>query len=411
MASSVVPFLIWLLCVGISAILIGYAIQENGLESLIKKEGFATSITMTSCPSSTEQYINKDGDTLCCDASIVNNKCNGTDVCTLSPTLSNGIKTCSEWANSHWLERANRFCPKSMPNYFGPIQRVPGSNEGCSVSQTSLDGSGPQDRSKPQCKIYATESDEYSKGDSCLNKKQLDAMTAPGTKTVMVTKGSQPALLVASAVPSDGSSVVPVSCYDFNRMKRYLQVVNPDLAARYGSDPCKALPNVVTCGIKCKNINKADLPSTLTPKANTVIGKISVTQNFSLSFDFTPLSIKNNWASLLHFTTGNDCCDLGHRAPGIWFSPNTIQTFAIHVGHSTDGSWACRPQSDSIQLNTKTSFKLVCSGPNITVSIGNSNFSYSHGGTRYAGPVTVFGGDPWYPAADVYIENIAYISL
>jgi len=295
-----------------------------------------------------------------------------------------------------------------MPNYFGPIKRGNG-EEGCSASHSSPDGSSPQDISQPKCKIYSKESDEYRHIDSCLNQKDLDAMTAAGEKSVVRTPNG-PALLTATGISTNGTGIL-TTCYDYNRYVKFLRATSPADADKLKKDPCSFSKSLNMCGITCKNINEADLPKTITPTQGNVIGKITASHNFSLSFDFTPRGIFNTWASLLHFTTGNDCCDLGERAPGIWFAPNTFQVFAIHIGHSNEGGWACRPESDAIQPNTKISFKLVCSGQNITVTIGNSNFTYTHDENRYAGPLTVYSGSPWYPAANVLIENLSYVTL
>jgi hypothetical protein len=149
-----------------------------------------------------------------------------------------------------------------------------------------------------------------------------------------------------------------------------------------------------------------------------MIGKLNITQNFRLSFDITPTSngTPNNWLSLIHFTTGPDCCELGSRAPAIWFAPNTLNEFAVHVGHSTEGSWACRPSlppssPDYIQVGKTTSFTLTCVGSSITVTLGSTTFNYSKSGSRYTGFVTVYGGDSWYPNAPVNVSNLVYSYL
>jgi hypothetical protein len=160
-----------------------------------------------------------------------------------------------------------------------------------------------------------------------------------------------------------------------------------------------------------------DLPGSYTCKRDTIIGKVDVTQNFTLSFDITPTSgAINNWTSIIHFTTGTDCCDLGSRAPGIWFAADTLNNFAVHVGHSTDGSWACRPSlpsssPDSLQVGKTTRFTLSCTGSSITVTLGSTKFNYSQNGRRFEGFVSVYGGDPWYQNANANISNLSYVSI
>jgi hypothetical protein len=164
--------------------------------------------------------------------------------------------------------------------------------------------------------------------------------------------------------------------------------------------------------------SSSELPDSYTCKRDSMIGKLNITQNFRLSFDITPTSngTPNNWLSLIHFTTGPDCCELGSRAPAIWFAPNTLNEFAVHVGHSTEGSWACRPSlppssPDYIQVGKTTSFTLTCVGSSITVTLGSTTFNYSKSGSRYTGFVTVYGGDSWYPNAPVNVSNLVYSYL
>jgi hypothetical protein len=263
MASSTIPFLIWLLCIGISAILIGYALKVNNFGSVIETEGFITNISMSSCPPASNEYITPKGDTYCCDAELVNGKCPSQPICSLSPTSPTGIITCSNMMNSQWADRSRRFCPKSMPNYFGPINRNNKSNEGCSASKSSSDGSVPTNIGEPKCKIYSTEAEEYSKIDSCFNRKELDAMVSIGTKNIINTHNI--ALFTSTGIPADGSSFVPVTCYDYNRVVKYLQSVRPDIADKLKADTCFPL-GVSLCGISC------DIKDTR-PKYTCVVGK------------------------------------------------------------------------------------------------------------------------------------------
>jgi hypothetical protein len=149
------------------------------------------------------------------------------------------------------------------------------------------------------------------------------------------------------------------------------------------------------------------LPTSYTPTSNTVLASnIEMTQDFILTMDITPNGIADNWASIIHFTTGPDCCELGHRAPGLWFAPNTIDTFALHIGHSNDGGWACRPSGIPFAIGKTSSLKIECRGQNITVTVDDKVYKYTHDGYRYSGKIhTVYGSDPWYPAAKCSVQN------
>ena len=398
--SSVMPFVIWILCILMASFIIGYCIKYGSLFDPITtlEEGFTTNIRMTSCPLSATSYITHDGDTNCCDGDIVNKKCNGRNICSLSPKPPAGMMSCSDWMNQEWARRSARFCMPSMPNYFGPLHRDNKAIEGCSESMTVDNGTEPQVPTAPRCKIYSSEGQDRSNLDSCYNARYL-ARLAPGGKPMQIS------LPVSGQIPQ---------CIDTNTLNNNiipaLKPYIPKITDLIQKDPCSLSGVLPICGTDCsKDVVK--LPSSFRPRPNTVIGKATIAHNYSLSFDMTPLGAVGDWGNLLHFTVGSNCCDFGSRAPGIWFAPGTINTFAIHVGHQDDGGWAARPTCDAIKVNTKISFKLECRDSNITVTIGNSTYTYSKGGKRYAGDVTVYSADPWHAPANVLIENISYTKL
>jgi hypothetical protein len=161
--SQGLAFLIWLLCVGISAVLIGYFFKYN--VSLSKSEGFA--ITVTTCPSNTNQYITSDGKTNCCNGNIVGGNCTGNPVCTLSPrSSSQDIPTCTEKINLEAIEKGINKCPSLIPNYFKASDN---SREGCSVSPQNSSGTAPSDENALKCILYATVELNKLKLDSCYN--------------------------------------------------------------------------------------------------------------------------------------------------------------------------------------------------------------------------------------------------
>lgn len=230
MASMLTPFLIWLLCVGIAALAIGLLIKN--MNFVKAKEGFDSSIRITTCPASTATYITAGGDTNCCDGDIVDGRCNGRDICSLSPTnkSGNGMMSCADWITREWRKRSDRFCAPSVPYYFGTMHRKKEDKEGCSASPCSQDGSQPQDITKPTCKIYKTSVDEYGKADSCFNMRARDAMVCPipkATKEIVysgIVKGNLlPALLRCTYIPPNGSSMnIPVNCNDVGRFQTYI---------------------------------------------------------------------------------------------------------------------------------------------------------------------------------------------
>jgi hypothetical protein len=153
--------LIWLLCVGISAILIGYFIRYLNTPSS-KKEGFIT----VSCPIGTTSFVTREGETHCCNGGIVDNFCNGNVRCSLSPNSMSNIPSCNDYVSARQVANSAALCPTAIPNYFAATD---GSVRGCSVSQSTADGSAPLDPNQLQCILYPTLDLEKVRLDSCYN--------------------------------------------------------------------------------------------------------------------------------------------------------------------------------------------------------------------------------------------------
>ena len=236
--ASVSPFLIWVLCVGLSAFLIVMFIKNGGFDWGLSgsMEGFGSgnTIRMTSCPTGTISYITDEGDTNCCDGDISDKQCRGTVACSLSPDPPGDLMSCPHWIQKEWNARSNRFCPPSMRYYYGTVDRLVNTEEGCSSSPNVPDGSRPQNGSMPKCKIYEKEENDYAKEDSCFNIKARDNMQPPtgsASKQIVPIRyynGKKvPALLTASYMPPNGSSMTPQTCYDWNRAKLFLDSIDP----------------------------------------------------------------------------------------------------------------------------------------------------------------------------------------
>ena len=259
---SVIPFIVWIFCIGLAALIIGKALGDDivnvplptSLTGTDKKEGFvdlASMFRVSTCPGGTTSYILSNGDTNCCSGDVVGNRCNGRDVCSLSPDpYDKNLDSCSGLLAKEWGKRSARFCPKSMSNYFGKMNRDAGSAEGCSASFPTSDGSQPSDPGQPKCKIYSNYNDDVSKQDSCTNIKEMDNLVCPtsnATKSVMSIRGPSgniaPLILKCNYLPPNGkSNGLPVDCMDDASVRRYISVVG-------GSIPETTLMNsVMFCG-------------------------------------------------------------------------------------------------------------------------------------------------------------------
>ena len=236
---SAVPFFIWLLCIGIAAIMIGLFIQNSENEGFVDSasqgidSSMKSNINITTCPIGSASYITAAGNTNCCEGDLVNNVCNGTDICSLSQSIPGGIQSCAEWITKEWANRSQKFCAKSMPYYFGNLQRTPGL-EGCSASISIGDGSAPEDLNAQKCKIYGNMTDELAKIDSCYNVKARDAVQCPqanATKSMNNYGTNLPVIFSCNYIPKDGSTNgMPTSCMDAPRAVEYIKV-SPNMNA------------------------------------------------------------------------------------------------------------------------------------------------------------------------------------
>lgn len=263
--------------------MIGYFIQD------LEKEGFADTpsdsaplkkqpaIIITTCPKGSVSYITATGNTNCCEGDLVNNVCNGNDMCSLSPSIPGGLQSCADWITREWTKRGEKLCSRSLPYYFGTLARTPGT-EGCSASLCSFDGSVPEDPNQPRCKIYGNMTDELSMVDSCYNAVAKDAIKCPqaDAKKALVSYGkSTPAILTCNYVPKDDSTNgMPTSCMDAERAIQYLQnitTMNPEqkgsIINSINSGKDSRFCNYVKSTVTRYKISGDGLPSTEVTKA------------------------------------------------------------------------------------------------------------------------------------------------
>jgi len=195
-------FLIWLLCVGISAVLIGYCLKYSSIP--LKKEGFA----VKTCPAGTNSFVTNSGETQCCNGDVVDGYCTGNLRCTLSPKSKSGLPTCTDLAASDAASAGASKCPPSMPNYFGSTTTV----EGCSASNPSANGLQPSDPLQPQCILYKTRAEDLVKLDSCYNVTQanIKASQCAAAQATANLPACAAAATAASAPPPGASSSCPV---------------------------------------------------------------------------------------------------------------------------------------------------------------------------------------------------------
>jgi len=152
------------------------------------------------------------------------------------------------------------------------------------------------------------------------------------------------------------------------------------------------------------------LPRNIKLSRGNVIGNITVTRDYKLEFDITPMSINRGWASIFHFTsTGGNCCKPGERSPAIWFVPGSLNLH-VRIGDSASGNWGFENQA-GCKLNKKSHVTLETRGKSVKLTIDKNVYDMRQPTKRYSGPIKVFASDPWHEIPNAKIENLCFQNL
>lgn len=186
-------------------------------EGFVSGSGKVSDIVLTTCPADSTSFINDNGRTICCQGMILDNKCSGKTLCTLSESAE-GVPTCNEWFSAWLDERSARRCFPGMPNYFE--DKTTGV-KGCCAGLRKNDGSAPATVDAKKCIIYNSQKDENEKEDSCTNMKLFDSVKCftrdvPGTK-----KARDRGFITCSYTLNDGPMSMPRTCYTDQSLEKY----------------------------------------------------------------------------------------------------------------------------------------------------------------------------------------------
>eukprot|EP01045_Picozoa_sp_COSAG04_P012722 COSAG04_NODE_868_length_9754_cov_10.610254_6_plen_1356_part_00 len=138
---------------------------------------------------------------------------------------------------------------------------------------------------------------------------------------------------------------------------------------------------------------------------------INLPMDFALEFTLTPSDPNvGEWANILHFTIGGNCCSYGQRIPGIWFYGNT-RRLHIRDGHGANGNEGCDP-AEELPADEATRVRVVMTADGVEVFYNDVSKCTGDRGDRTAfTDVQVYVSDPWYPPANAKIQNINIIPM
>jgi len=214
----VVPVQFFLTCILIFGVAIFLSCAQEQKETFV---GSTSDIQFQGCPSGTKSYESS-GEVHCCDGDLVNQRCSGRIICSLSKD-SKLIPSCVTLLRKELDEKSHRFCPRSIPNYFE--NSVVG-QRGCTNGRRTPDGKGVAQTNSviKTCKIYSSRADNESKADSCYIIKKSDESSCPQGKqpTIVSLKAGQPTVLQCGLITRSG---LPEVCFEDETYKNYLSSV------------------------------------------------------------------------------------------------------------------------------------------------------------------------------------------
>ena len=129
-------------------------------------------------------------------------------------------------------------------------------------------------------------------------------------------------------------------------------------------------------------------------------------KQFDISFDFRPTKWIGGWTSILHLTTGGNCCGVGGRIPGIFpLNQKLAISFAIN-GNGNYYFW-----TPKLTLNHWSNIRLTqrLIGKNYIYQVtlnGKSVHKVINKKPQIFKNVKVYVADPWYNAQPGFIRNI-----
>ena len=179
-----------------------------------------------------------------------------------------------------------------------------------------------------------------------------------------------------------------------------MKIADPPLASVTKNSIDDVIDNRQNCFPFPQNID-------LSKESGKLLGQVSLTQDYTLSFNITPRAINQYWNNIIHFTISNtDWAEYGPRTPAIWFFPGSLH---LHVRVGDVNAWNWGIDTDEIPINQKSSFRLECIGNQVTVSVNDKVYRATQPTQRASGNAIVYAPNPFYVSANAYIENLCYV--
>ena len=131
---------------------------------------------------------------------------------------------------------------------------------------------------------------------------------------------------------------------------------------------------------------------------------------YRVSFRIIVKKYHVSWLSVIHFTTGSDCCTSGYRIPAVWITPNQAR-FAIWSDVSGNNNYRYTTTNDfsfgmPYDITIQQTQDLTGYWYGIIIN-GSTVLKVQNTQPKIFSNVKEYLSDPWYPA---FTSDFGYVS-
>merc|ERR1712048_959724 len=136
-------------------------------------------------------------------------------------------------------------------------------------------------------------------------------------------------------------------------------------------------------------------------------------KEWGLRFEIRPSSFSNGWKSILHLTTGGNCCKIGQRIPAFFWHTNkgNANQRSMHITFHRDGAGNAIVNSPLLAKNRwakiKMSQRKVSNKYIISIQVnGKRIYTKENRSPRTFKNVKVYASDPYTPEAQGTLRRL-----
>jgi len=151
-----------------------------------------------------------------------------------------------------------------------------------------------------------------------------------------------------------------------------------------------------------------DPEGTLLAKDNEPIYLPKLPKTFEVAFEVKTTAFQPGWNSVIHLTTGGNCCGNGQRIPGVWYNNKKLMTVMSINGNGNWWKWHGREhpvdQWVKIRINQKPEengkymYRVFQDNYKVIEAENSQPEEYKH--------VKVYSSDPWHKPQAGFIRNL-----